>query len=313
MSASLPASHDHQSTAAPIRIGLVGIGNWAIQGHVRVLKLLPQYRLRALWSTRPEAARAAADAHGIQEVVDTLDALVNHPEVDLVVVLNTAPQHAETVRKAIAAGKHVYCEWPLTTTTETSRELARLADAAGVRHIVGLQRRLAPHNRYLRDLLQTGYVGRVRSVRIHVSMDSFGATRSEALRWTVPVENFSSAVAIYAGHFLDMLFAATGWPQRISALAMNQMKAVTIRQTGEVLPSSAPDQLALIGRLAEDAVVSVHLEAGKRNGRGVRVDITGDEGDLRVTNTSAFGGVGDDYRIEGARRRSADAADAHSR
>jgi len=284
----------------PIRVGLIGIGNWAIHGHVRVLNLLPQYELRALWSTRPDAARAAASIHGITEVVDTLDDLVNHPEVDLVVVLNTAPQHAETVRKAIAAGKHVYCEWPLTVTTEASRELVMLAEQAGVRHVVGLQRRLAPHNRYLRDLLQSGYVGKIRSVRIHVSMNAFGADRSQSLRWTVPVENFSSAISIYAGHFLDMLFTATGWPTHVSALALNQFKTVTIRETGEVLPSTAPDQLMLVGRMADEAVVSVHVEAGKRNGRGVQIDITGDAGDLRITNASAFGNVGDDYVIKGA-------------
>ncbi|KJK18167.1 oxidoreductase [Burkholderiaceae bacterium 16] len=297
----MSATSKEQRGDAPIRVGLVGIGNWAIHGHVRALNLLPQYALRALWSTRPEAGRAAAEAHGIQEVVDTLDALVNHPEVDLVVVLNTAPQHAETVRKAIAAGKHVYCEWPLTVATETSRELVRLADEAGVRHTVGLQRRLAPHNRHLRDLLQEGYVGRIRSIRIHVSMNAFGAERSTALRWTVPVENFSSAISIYAGHFLDMLFTATGWPECVSALAINQIKSVTIRETGEVLPTTTPDQLVMLGRMAGDAVVAVHVEAGKRNGRGVRIDITGDEGDLRITNSSAFGGVGDDYVIEGAR------------
>jgi len=284
----------------PICVGLVGIGNWAVHGHVRVLKMLPQYRLRALWSTRPDAAQKAAATHGIEEVVESLDALVNHPEVDLVVVLNTAPQHAQTVRKAIAAGKHVYCEWPLTVSTQESLELVELANRAGVRHIVGLQRRLAPHNRYLRDLVQSGFVGKVRSVRIHVSMNAFGPERSQALRWTVPAENFSSAIAIYAGHFLDMLFTAVGWPERISALALNQIKTVTIRETGEVLPSSAPDQLMLIGRMADDAVVAVHVEAGKRNGRGVRIDITGDAGDLRITNASAFGDVGDDYVIEGA-------------
>ncbi len=289
------------SSARPIRVGLVGIGNWAIHGHVRVLSLLPQYALRALWSTRPDAAHAAASAHGIEEVVASLDDLVNHPEVDLVVVLNTAPQHAETVRRAIAAGKHVYCEWPLTVKTETSCELLTLAEQAGVRHIVGLQRRLAPHNRYLRDLLESGYVGKIRSVRIHVSMNAFGCERSQALRWTVPAENFSSAIAIYAGHFLDMLFAATGWPTHVSALALNQFKTVTIRETGEVLPSSAPDQLMLVGRMPDEAALSVHVEAGKRNGRGVRIDITGDEGDLRITNASAFGNVGDDYVIEGAR------------
>jgi predicted dehydrogenase len=56
----------------------------------------------------------------------------------------------------------------------------------------------------------------------------------------------------------------------------------------------------LIGRMADDAVVAVHVEAGKRNGRGVRIEITGDAGDLRITNASAFGDVGDDYVIEGA-------------
>jgi predicted dehydrogenase len=148
--------------------------------------------------------------------------------------------------------------------------------------------------------VQSGFVGKLRSVRIHVSMDAFGAQRSQALRWTVPAENFSSAIAIYAGHFLDMLFASVGWPQRISALALNQIKTVTIRETGEVLPSAAPDQLMFIGRMAGDAALCVHVEAGKLNGRGVRIDITGDAGDLRITNASAFGDVGDDYVIEGA-------------
>ena len=104
------------------------------------------------------------------------------------VVLNTAPQHADTVRAAIAAGKDVYCEWPLTPSVDTSRELVRLAAAAGVRTIVGLQRRLAPHSRYLGDLLKQGFVGKLRSVRMHVTMNSFQAHRPSALAWTAPPE-----------------------------------------------------------------------------------------------------------------------------
>ncbi|WP_243041246.1 Gfo/Idh/MocA family protein [Dyella sedimenti] len=203
------------------------------------------------------------------------------------------------MRAAIAAGKDVYSEWPLTTLTATSKALVELAGQAGVRHIVGLQRRLAPHNRYLRDLVTQGYVGKLRSVRIHVSMNYFQALRPNALRWTIPPENFSSVVAIYAGHFLDMLFAATGWPSSLSALSVNQFPEVTITETGEVFHTSSPDQLVLIGTLADGAVLTVHIEGGKRNGSGVQIDITGDQGDLRITNTSAFGGVGDDYRVEG--------------
>jgi predicted dehydrogenase len=288
------------SRPAPIRVGIVGVGNWAQHGHVRVLSLLPDYELTAVFSQRREAAEQVAARYGFKYVVDSLDTLVEHPEVDLVIILTTAPQHEAGVRAAIAAGKDVYCEWPLTTHTASSIELADLAKRAGVRHVVGLQRRLAPHNRYVRDLIAEGYVGALRSVRIHVSMNYFQALRSNALRWTVPPENFSSVIAIYAGHFLDMLFEATGWPSSIAALTVNQFDRVTIAETGEVLPTSTPDQLVLAGRLADGAVVSVHIEGGKRNGSGVQIDITGTAGDLQITNRSAFGQVGDDYVVTGA-------------
>jgi len=283
-----------------IRVGLVGIGNWAQHGHVRVLSLLPQYEISAIYSQRFESAQAAADTLAIPCVAQSLDELVNHPEVDLVIVVTTAPQHEEAVRAAIAAGKDVYCEWPLTTSTAVSQELACLARQAGVRNIVGLQRRPAPHNRYLQDLLQQGYVGKVRSVRIHVSMNYFQALRPNALRWTVPVENFSSVISIYAGHFLDMLFTAIGWPVNVSGLIVNQFDTVTIKETAERLSSSAPDQMVIAGQLEDGALLSVHIEGGKRNGSGVQIEITGHEGDLRITNTSPFGDVGQDYQIEGA-------------
>jgi predicted dehydrogenase len=285
---------------ALIRVGLVGIGNWALHGHVRVLSLLPQFQITAIHARRKGAAQAAAEKYDIRHVVDSLDELVNHPEVDLVVVLTTAPQHEEAVRAAIAAKKDVYCEWPLTPSTATSKELLRLADEAGVRTIVGLQRRLSPHNRHLQHLLETGYVGKLRSVRMHVSMNYFQALRSQALKWTAPAENFSSVVAIYAGHFLDMLLTATGWPNKVDALLVNQFPEVTIRETGEVIPTTTPDQLVLSGIIGDGAVLSVHIEGGKRNGSGVQIDITGDAGDLRISNRSAFGGVGDDYVVEGA-------------
>lgn len=294
------ASSNQKKASNPIRVGLIGIGNWALHGHVRVLTLLPQYKITAIQARRKSAAQAAASEYGIAHVVDSIEELVAHPEVDLVVVLTTAPQHEEAVRAAIAAKKDVYCEWPLTPSTATSKELLRLANAAGVRTIVGLQRRLSPHNRHLKHLLETGYVGKLRSVRMHVSMNYFQAIRSQALKWTAPPENFSSVVAIYAGHFIDMLLTATGWPTTVNGLLINQFPEVTIRETGEVIATTTPDQLVLSGVIGENAVLSVHIEGGKRNGSGVQIDITGDAGDLKITNRSAFGDVGDDYVIEGA-------------
>ncbi|WP_210521308.1 Gfo/Idh/MocA family protein [Hymenobacter terricola] len=286
--------------AGRIRVGIIGVGNWANHGHIPSLNLLPGYEVVAVQSRRPEAAQASAARFGIKTVVATVAELVALPEVDLVAVLTTAPQHEEGIRAAIAAGKDVYSEWPFTLSTEKAEELVALAQQAGVRHIMGLQRRFAPTNRYLHDLLRQGYVGRVRSVRLHVSMNYFQALRGNSLRWTIPAENFSSVVAIYAGHFLDALFSVVGKPKSFSSTLINQFAAVTIKETGEVFQTTTPDQLVMSGRLNDHAVFIVQVEGGKRNGSGVQLDITGDEGDLRVTNVSAFGAVGEDYVIEGA-------------
>lgn len=283
-----------------IKVGMVGIGNWAQHGHVRVLNLLPEYQLSVFYSQRREAAEQAAAKYSFRHVADSLDELVSHPEVDVVVVLTTAPQHEAAIRTAITAGKHVYCEWPLTTSTAISGEMVRLADAAGLRTMTGLQRRLAPHNRYLKDLLAEGYVGRLRSARLHVSMNYFQPRLPKALSWTAPPENFSSMVAIYVGHFLDMLFEAIGWPTSISALAVNHFPKVTIIETGEEIETTNADEFVLAATLPGGAIVSAHFEGGKRNGSGVQIDMTGTEGDIRITNTSAFGDVGDDYIVTGA-------------
>jgi predicted dehydrogenase len=184
--------------AGRIRVGLVGAGNWAFHGHLRVLDLLPNYEVVAVYARRREAAEQAAQRYGIRHITVSIAELVALSDVDVVIVLTTAPQHEEAVRAAIAAGKHVYCEWPLTISTQRAEEIERLVRDAGVRDVVGLQRRLAPHNRYVRDPLAQGYVGRLRSVRMHVSMNYFQAVLPNALRWTVPAENFSSVVAICA-------------------------------------------------------------------------------------------------------------------
>ncbi|AEW01106.1 oxidoreductase [Niastella koreensis] len=282
-----------------IRVGIIGAGNWANYGHIPSMILLPDYEVVAIQSRRSEASQTAASKFGIRTVAESVEELVNNPEVDMVAVLTTAPQHEEGVRAAIAAGKDVYSEWPFTTSTQKAEELLELAKKAGVRHTIGLQRRLSPTNRYIADLIRDGFIGKLRSVRLHVSMNYLQAVRSKSLRWTAPPNDFSHTIAIYGGHFLDALFQTVGHPVSLSSTLVNQFAEVTIAETGEKIQTNVPDQLVLNGQFAGNAVFSVHIEGGKRNNSGVQLDITGDEGDLKITNVSAFGGVGEDYLIEG--------------
>jgi predicted dehydrogenase len=273
-----------------IRVGVIGLGHWSEYGHLPSLKLLPDYELTAVYSRSHEKAASLVARHGFKYAAASLQELVSHLEVDLVLVLTPAFQHEEGIRAAIGAGKDVYCEWPLTPSTALSSELLVLAEKAGVRTIVGLQRRLNPGYRDVRDLLDQGEIGEVRSVRLHVSVEYLQRERPASLYYTIPEANFSSLLSIYGDHFLDALFSTmVGYPQSLSALTVNQFKEITLVETCETLPHTSPDQVVLAGTFANGAVLSVHLEAGKRNNFGMQIDITGSKGDLKISNTSSFG------------------------
>jgi len=55
---------------------MIGVGNWAKFAHLRVLRLLPEYEIVAIYNVRKEAAKAAATEYGIPRVAESLDALV---------------------------------------------------------------------------------------------------------------------------------------------------------------------------------------------------------------------------------------------
>jgi predicted dehydrogenase len=106
---------------------------------------------------------------------------------------------------------------------------------------------MGPSARYVRDLLAQGYVGQLRSVRMHVSMNYFQGPRSTDLAWTIPPENFSHILSIYGGHFMDMLFHVVGAPRTLSAIVTPQFPAITLVETGEIFPNNTPDQVLVIG------------------------------------------------------------------
>lgn len=70
--------------------------------------------------------------------------LIQHPEVDLVVVAVNVTQHNDIVLAALEAGKMVYCEWPLGRNLAEAEAMAALARKKEIRTVIGLQGRFAP-------------------------------------------------------------------------------------------------------------------------------------------------------------------------
>src|SRR6266853_94105 len=154
------------SALSTLGVGIIGVSptrGWAATAHIPALRALPNYEIRALSAQSAESARAAGEVFGVSAVFSDHEQLVTQPDVHVVAVTVKVPHHRELVSAALAAGKAVYCEWPLGRDLDDSRAMSALAQQHGVPTVVGLQARQAPAIEYVQQLLRDGYVGEVPS------------------------------------------------------------------------------------------------------------------------------------------------------
>ena len=109
-------------------------------------------------------ARLAAE-HGLDRWTTDLDAALADAGLGVYFDAQVTRQRPPAVRRAIAAGKAVYCEKPVTGTLAEGLELARLARDAGIRNGVVQDKLFLPGLIKLRELIDTGFFGRILSVR----------------------------------------------------------------------------------------------------------------------------------------------------
>jgi predicted dehydrogenase len=116
---------------SPVGIGVIGCGNISNQ-YLKNLSAFPDVAVVTCADLDPERARAQAAAYGVPRWGSPADALAD-PGVDLIVNLTVPAAHAGVTADAIAAGRHVWSEKPLTLDVASGRALLDQAKAAGVR------------------------------------------------------------------------------------------------------------------------------------------------------------------------------------
>ncbi len=114
---------------------------------------------------REHALREIAERHGLAEWSTDLDAVLADATVDVYFDAQVTSARVEAVKKAIAAGKHLYLEKPTATDLDGALDLARLADAAGVKHGVVQDKIFLPGLLKLKRLIDGGFFGRILSIR----------------------------------------------------------------------------------------------------------------------------------------------------
>jgi predicted dehydrogenase len=168
----------------------------------------------AVYGPNPAKAEALAAPHGAR-VVEDFEAAVTADDVDAAVIAGPPSTHAAQVIAACGAGKHVFCEKPLAiSTADADACLAAAAGAGGPKLFVGHVLRLHPAFQALKQAVDDGVVGAVRSVRVVRVGDAAGTFGAG---WRSRRETTGGVLLEINVHELDMLRWLVGEPSSVFA------------------------------------------------------------------------------------------------
>ncbi|MCC6443181.1 MAG: Gfo/Idh/MocA family oxidoreductase [Armatimonadetes bacterium] len=145
-------------TGPPVKIGVIGLGQWGKQ-IITTLSKLPPAKITAVCDTYApfveKVTKQIPEAAALNDYKKALES----PEVEAVVIATPTHQHKEIVLAAVQAGKHVYIESPLAVTVEEAKEIAQAGMGAKQVFQVGQQGRSNPLYVHVEQFVRSGALG----------------------------------------------------------------------------------------------------------------------------------------------------------
>lgn len=248
----------------------------AVLGAGRIGKM----HVEALLTQVPEAdVRAVCDPSldeewvrglGIERALHDPAEVFADREIEAVVIATPSPLHAEVAIAAARAGKHIFCEKPLTFDLARAEEVRRERDAAGVILQVGFNRRFDPDIRELRDRVRAGAIGQLEVMEIVNRDPAFPAIEfmrtSGGIFFDFAIHDFDVARFV-SGREIESVYS------RGAALVDPR-----IREFGDV------DSATTVLRLTDDVLAVIVNSRQSNCGYDQRVEALGSLGMLAVDN-----------------------------
>ncbi|KZP22058.1 NAD(P)-binding protein [Athelia psychrophila] len=287
---------------SPIKVGVVGLSStgWAASALAPGLLNAPSFSLTAVSTTSAASAEASAKkysalaGHPVKSFHGDASGIANDKDVDLVAVSVKASAQKAVALAVIAAGKDVFIEWPAGANAQDTAEIAAAAKAKGVKSLVGLQGRQAPSIKKVKEILESGVIGKVRSSSIIAlcasEINMWGPKISERSIYATDVNGGATWLNIGVGHLFDAVTYLLGDLTTVSATTAQHYPIVMVlddeqKPTGKTVNASAPDQIAFNGLFKSGAISSAIFRAGLPATKGRKHflwEIDGEEGSIRM-------------------------------
>lgn len=277
-----------------IKVGITGVNTnkgFASLAHIPAIKSLSQYKLQAISNRSVAVAEEAGRQYNVPLVFDDNKKLIDNPEIDLVSITVRVTEHRKLVELAIDAGKSIYCEWPLGNGLQEAEELLQKARDKGIHGFIGLQSRAIPAFRYIKDIIKNGKLGEIQSTTLLGSGIIYGDQMPQSLIYSTAIENGAGMIYSTFGNAVDALCHCLGEFKELNATAVNRRKTTTVIETGEQVPVTAYDQIAVNGLLTDGTVASIHYRGGTLKDNNFMWEINGSEGYIIVTGNGGNPGT----------------------
>lgn len=196
-----------------MQAAVVGLGWW---GQKIVADLRESDELRVVLAVDPDPeARDRMTTLGLRTVASLEEAL-RDDEVEAVVLCTPHRLHADQIIAAAGAGRHVFCEKPLTTTGDEARAAIAAVTRAGVQLGIGHERRFEPAIQRMREMCGNGEIGTPLVLEGNFSQDKFLDLAPD--NWRLSDEHAPVGPLSATGiHLVDLAIAVFGRPTEVWA------------------------------------------------------------------------------------------------
>jgi len=142
-----------------LKLGVIGTGRIGKVHIATLVQSVPQAEVIAVADVNISGATEVANGYGISTVYSNYKDVINHPEVEAVVICSPTDTHAQYIIEAAQAGKHIFCEKPVDLSLEVIQGALNAVEKAGVKLMVGFNRRFDPNFAKLKQLVIDGKIG----------------------------------------------------------------------------------------------------------------------------------------------------------
>jgi len=267
-----------------VRVGLVGTSWWAEAMYLPALADHPVGRITALCGRNPEHTAAVAASWHVPHVYTDWVAMLDSDAIDAVIVASPNDTHYDITMAALERNLPVLCEKPLGLDATEARQMAESAARAGVTTMVPFTYRYMPTNRFVKQLIDDGYVGRP----YQLSMRYFaGYARDGAYAWRFDEALAGSGILGDLGsHWIDMARWFLGEIVAISAHRDHFVPRQARPDGSPYVPTE--DSAVILARFESGASAVLQVSAvcweGTPFGQVHELDVHGSHGTLHAMN-----------------------------